>query len=39
MSQRLELLEDIASGESQIEIGKGIPHEQAHEMALKSSLK
>lgn len=35
MSQRLELLEDIALGESMIDDGKGIPHEQAREMVLK----
>ena len=35
MSQRLELLEDIALGESMIEEGKGIPHDNAKEMVLK----
>jgi len=33
--QRLELLEDIQKGESQIEDGKGIPHEKALETVLK----
>ena len=32
--QRLELLEDIAAGESQIDAGKGIPHNKAQEMLL-----
>ncbi len=35
MSQRLELLEDIAMGESMIDKGKGIPHGKAKEMVLK----
>lgn len=35
MSQRLELLEDIAKGESQIDEGKGIAHNKAKEMMLK----
>ncbi len=35
MTQRLELLEDIALGESMIDGGKGIPHKQAKEMMLK----
>ena len=35
MSQRLELLEDIAMGESMIDEGKGIPHNKAKEMILK----
>jgi prevent-host-death family protein len=35
MSQRLELLEDIARGESMIDEGKGIPHDKAKEMILK----
>ena len=35
MSQRLELLEDIAMGESMIDKGNGIPHNKAREMALK----
>jgi antitoxin YefM len=35
MSQRLELLEDIAAGESMIDAGKGIPHSKAREMVLK----
>ncbi len=34
MSQRLELLEDIAAGESQIDAGKGIPHNKAREKVL-----
>lgn len=34
MSQRLELLEDIASGESHIDAGKGIPHDQARDLVL-----
>ena len=39
MSQRLELLEDIAKGESQIDTGKGIPHNKAKEMILKRLAK
>ena len=35
MSQRLELLEDIAMGESMIDEGKGISHDKAKEMVLK----
>lgn len=35
MSQRLEVLEDIALGESMIDEGKGIPHSKAKEMVLK----
>ena len=35
MSQRLELLEDIAMGESMIDEGKGIPHITAKKMILK----
>ncbi|MDF7801836.1 type II toxin-antitoxin system Phd/YefM family antitoxin [Pontiellaceae bacterium B1224] len=35
MSQRLELLEDIAMGESMIDEGKGIPHDKAKELILK----
>lgn len=35
MSQRLELLEDIAAGESQIDAGKGISHNEAQEMVLE----
>ncbi len=35
MSQRLELLEDIAMGECMIDKGKGIPHGKAKEMVLK----
>jgi len=35
MSQRLELLEDIAAGESMIDAGKGIPQSKAREMILK----
>ena len=35
MSQRLELLEDIAVGESMIDGGKGISHNKAKEMILK----
>jgi prevent-host-death family protein len=35
MSQRLELLEDIAMGESMIDEGKGISHDNAKEMVLK----
>jgi prevent-host-death family protein len=35
MSQRLEVLEDIALGESMIDAGKGIPHNKAKEMVLK----
>jgi hypothetical protein len=34
-SQRMELLEDIAMGESMIDKGNGIPHNKAREMALK----
>ncbi len=30
-----ELLEDIACGESQVDAGKGISHDQALEMILK----
>lgn len=39
MSQRLELLEDIATGESQIDTGKGIPHNKAHKMILERIAK
>ncbi|MDA3797950.1 MAG: type II toxin-antitoxin system prevent-host-death family antitoxin [Kiritimatiellae bacterium] len=35
MFQRLELLEDIAMGESMIAEGKGIPHAQAKKIILK----
>ena len=35
MAQRLELLEDIALGESMIDSGKGIPHSKARERVLK----
>lgn len=35
MSQRLELLGDIAAGESQIDAGKGIPHNKAQDMVLE----
>lgn len=35
MSQRLELLEDIAAGEAQIDAGKGIPHTTAQKMVLE----
>ncbi len=35
MSQRLELLEDIAMGEAMIDKGRGIPHNKAREMVLK----
>ena len=35
MSQKLELLEDIARGEALIDEGKGIPHSKAKEMILK----
>jgi len=35
ISQRLELLEDIASGESQIDSGAGIPHDKAKKMVLE----
>ncbi len=35
MSQRLEVLEDIALGESMIDEEKGIPHNKAKEMVLK----
>jgi len=35
MSQRLELLEDIALGESLIDEGKGIPHNKARAMVLE----
>ena len=35
MSQRLELLQDIATGESQIDAGKGIPHNKAQKMVLE----
>ncbi len=35
MSQRLELLEDIATGEAMIDEGRGIPHKKAREMVLK----
>lgn len=34
--QRLELLEDIANGESQIDAGKGIAHDKARRMVLGS---
>lgn len=39
ISQRLELLEDIAVGESQIDAGKGIPHNKAQKMVLASISK
>ena len=39
MSQRLELLEDIAAGESQIDAGKGVPHAKAQKMVLERILK
>ena len=32
--QRLELLEDIQTGESMIDAGKGIPHDKALKMVL-----
>ena len=35
MTQRLELLEDIAMGESMIDSGEGIPHDSAKEMIIK----
>ena len=35
MSQRLELLEDIAAGESLIDMGKGISHDKALKTALE----
>ncbi len=35
MSQRLELLEDISTGESMIDAGKGIPHDKACKMVLE----
>jgi prevent-host-death family protein len=35
MAQRLELLQDIAAGESQIDAGKGIPHNKAKNMVLE----
>ncbi len=35
MSQRLELLEDIATGESMIDADKGIPHDKACKMVLE----
>lgn len=35
MSQRLELLEDIAAGESMIDAGKGVPHDRALKMVLE----
>ena len=35
MSQRLELLEDIATGESMVDAGKGIPHDRACKIALE----
>jgi len=35
MSQRLELLEDIATGESQIDGGKSISHNEAQKMVLE----
>ena len=35
LSQRLELLEDIATGESQIDIGAGILHDTAKNMVLE----
>ncbi|MDD2600146.1 MAG: type II toxin-antitoxin system Phd/YefM family antitoxin [Kiritimatiellae bacterium] len=34
ISQRLELFEDIASGESQIDSGAGVSHDKAKEMIL-----
>jgi len=39
MSQRLELLEDIATGEAMIDEGRGIPHKKAREMVLKRILR
>lgn len=35
ISQRLELFEDIVSGESQIDSGAGVSHDKAKEMILK----
>ena len=35
MSQRLELLEDIATGESQVDGGKSISHNKAQKMILE----
>jgi len=35
ISQRLELFEDIISGESQIDSGAGVLHDKAKEMILK----
>jgi prevent-host-death family protein len=35
MAQRLELLEDIAAGESMIDAGKGIHHDKACKMVLE----
>ena len=35
MSQRLELLEDVAAGESMIDAGKGIPHDKARKAVLE----
>lgn len=38
MQQKLELFEDIQRAESQIENGKGIPHEEAKAHILKSLI-
>ena len=35
MSRRLELLEDIVTGESMIDAGKGVPHDKACKMVLE----
>ena len=35
MSQRLEFLEDIATGESQVDGGKSISHNEAQKMVLE----
>ena len=35
MQRRLELLDEIYKGETQIEEGHGIPHEEARNMVLK----
>ena len=39
MSQRLEFLEDIATGESQIDAGKGISHKEAQKIILERTFK
>lgn len=39
MQERLELLEDVYLAEAQLKAGKGIPHDKAKEMVLKTLRK